>query len=69
MICCPMLKVLPSADYNPKNPNKGIPGSQGALGWHDCLKCGKNKGADENKLIIKCGFEKGKIMEIESIPI
>jgi len=64
-----MLTVPPSEGYNRKNPRKGTPGAQVAVGWHECLQCKKNKGSDEKTLVIKCGFLEGRIVEIKSIPI
>jgi hypothetical protein len=69
MICCPILKVKPSPENrNPDHPCAGQ-GAQGYVSWGNCLECQHNKGSDETRLIIKCGYPDGKITELKSIPI
>jgi hypothetical protein len=73
MIACPGQKVEASpgwkADEVMESINRGENGpAQGLVSWGNCIKCRFNKGFDENKLTIKCGFG-GKVVELESMPL
>lgn len=71
MIECPAQKVeaSPGWDGSTNALLRGEHGpAQGATSWENCIRCRFNRGFDDEKFTIQCGYGL-KVVELLSIPI